>query len=116
MPIQYILIGGQLIIDKLVFSKELLLPGSTLKRLLQGEELGMGRQPEIKKANQFVIIDFDNAGDIKLDEGFYDLFKNLKLKYKEKLKGKVVIRITALTSYHVNLNLNAENEKIIYEG
>jgi hypothetical protein len=115
MPLQYILVGGQLIIDKLAFSKELLLPSSPLKRLLHGGEGGNSRQPEIIKTKENIVIDFDNAEDIQLDEGFYDLFKALKIKYKDKVKGKVVLRFTALTSYHVCLNLNTEDDKVIYE-
>lgn len=114
MPLQYILTGGQLSIDQFAFSKELLLQGSPLKKLLQTGEVNY-KKPSITKSNQLVIIDFDEASDVLLDEGFYDVFKNLKIKYKDRIKGKVVIRITALTSYHVSLNLNTEDDKVIYE-
>jgi hypothetical protein len=29
--------------------------------------------------------------------------------------GRVVIQITALTSYHVTLTLNTEDDKVVYE-
>ncbi len=111
MPLQYWLIGGQLIIERLAFSKELLLYSGPIHKLLGTD----GIQPTKIKSNNNIIIDFDHASDIKLDEGFYDLFKSLKGKYKEKVKGRVVIQITALTSYHVILNMNTEDDKIIYE-
>lgn len=115
MTLQYILSGGQLHFDKKAFTGELLLPGSPMKKLLYSNSSGSNRQPKITKQEDLVTIDFNNSADIVLDENFYDLFRNLKEKHKQKLKGKVVIRITALTSYHVVLDLNSEDNKVIYE-
>jgi hypothetical protein len=86
-----------------------------MKKLLNAEINGVGKQPRLTKTDQLVTIDYNEAADIILDEGFYDLFKHLKVKYREKLHGRVVIRITALTSYHVVLNLNSDDDKVIYE-
>ena len=115
MTLQYILSGGHINLDKGVFTKELLLPDSPMKRLLRSGEIGVTRQPKVIKEEKSIIIDFNDASDIILDEGFYDLFKKLKEKYQEKLTGRVVIRITALSSYHVVLNLNDLGGKIVYE-
>ena len=114
MPLQYILSGGQLKFDKLVFTRELILADSPLKRLLLIQESANRRKPKVTKTEKEVIVDF-NSADIILDEGFYDLFKKLKLKHKGKIRGSVVISITALTSYHVVLDLNSEDDKVIYE-
>jgi hypothetical protein len=113
--LQYELSGGQLYIEKKSFTSELLLPRGNLKKLLNGNTFGNVKQPKITKQDNLVSIDFNEAGDVILDEGFYDLFKQLKAKYRGKLKGRVVIRITALSSYHVVLNLNTEDDKVIYE-
>jgi hypothetical protein len=113
--LQYIIVGGQLQIDKRVFAGELLLPDSSLKKILHPEDIVGCKQPTIVKMESHVFIDFNDASDIILDEGFADLFKKLKFKYKEKIKGKVVIRITALSSYHMVLNLSSDDDKVIYE-
>jgi hypothetical protein len=73
------------------------------------------KQPRIVKSEKTVSIEYNDASDVLLDENFYDLLKKLKEKYKEKVTGRVVIRITALTSYHVVLDLNYEDGKIVYE-
>ncbi len=115
MTMQYILSGGQLKFDQVSFTRELLLPTSPLKNLLHNQNSSFDRKPVIVKTENLVTIYYNDASDIVLDEGFYDLFKKLKVKYKEKLKGRVVIRITALSSYHVILNLDSEDDKVVYE-
>lgn len=115
MPIQYIIAGGQLQFDKLVFTRELLLPDSPFKKILRANGVGAQKQPKVIKEDNLVTIDFNEASDIILDEAFYDLFKKLKEKYRDKITGRVVIRITALTSYHVIINLHGSEGKIVYE-
>ncbi len=114
MTLQYILSGGQLSIEKTAFTRELLLPDSLLKKIVYGKGNAADIAPKVVKEKNLVIIDFNQA-EIKMDEGFYDHFRKLKGKYREKIKGRVVIQITALTSYHVTLNLNSEDDKVIYE-
>ncbi len=115
MTLQYIISGGQLHMDKLIFASELLLPDSPLKKLLRVEEFNGSKKPKITKMERTVTIDFNESSDIALDEEFYDLFKKLKIKYQGKVKGRIVIRISAITSYHVILDLNAEDDRVTYE-
>lgn len=115
MTLEYIIAGGQLKIDKKVFAKELLLPGSPLTKLIKIEEKAGSKQPMITKEEDIVIINYNDASDIFLDESFDSLFRSLKSRYKAKIKGSIVIRITALTTYHVVLNLNSEDETIKYD-
>lgn len=102
-------------LEKTVFAKEVLLPDSPLKKLMNAGEGSDAKQPKIVKADRMVSVIYNDASDIILDEYFYDLLKKLKTKYKEKVTGRVVIRITALTSYHVILDLNYEDGRIVYE-
>jgi hypothetical protein len=106
-------VGGRLILDKVVFTREILLTDSSVRKLMQVEEGNV--PPKVIKAEHSVTIEYNDASDVLLDEGFYDLLKKLKAKYKEKITGKVVIRITALTSYHVILDLNCDDGRIVYE-
>ncbi len=114
MAIQYGLTGGQLRMDKLVFTRELMLPDSPLKKILHSQ--GMNSiQPGITKSENLVVIDYNVSSGILMEEGFYDVFKKLKGKHKGKIKGRVVIQISSVTSYYVTLNLDSEDEKITYD-
>ncbi|HWT74455.1 MAG TPA: hypothetical protein VN258_07015 [Mobilitalea sp.] len=115
MTLQYAIVGGQLIFDKVVFAREVLMADSPLKVLMKTEEENGVKQPKITKTDSKVTIDYNDASDVLLDENFYDLLKKLKAKYQGKVTGRVVIRITALTSYHVILDLNYEDGRIVYE-
>lgn len=115
MTMQYAIVGGHLTFDKVVFTREILLPDSPVKKLMQAEEGEHMVPPKLVKTEKTVTIEYNDASDVLMDEGFYDLLRKLKAKYKEKINGKVVIRITALTSYHVMLDLNGEDGRIVYE-
>jgi hypothetical protein len=114
MTLQYILSGGQLFIEKTAFTRELLLSDSLLRQIIYGKGNPADIAPKVEKVENLVKINFNQA-EVKLDQGFYDLFRKLKEKYREKIKGRIVIQITALTSYHVTLNLNSEDDKVVYE-
>lgn len=115
MTLQYEIAGGQLLLDKVVFAQELLLVDSAVKKLLYPVS-GKGQKPNVIKEANCVRIDFNHGSEISVDEGFYDMFKRLKNKYQGKVKGKIVIRISAITSYYVTLDLNSEDERVIYES
>lgn len=115
MIMQYAIAGGQLHLDKVIFAKEVLITNGPLKKLMKTDEAQSSTPPRIIRNGQIVTIDYNDASDIMLDEGFYDLLKQLKSKYRDKVTGRVVIRITALTSYHVVLDLNTEDGRIVYE-
>lgn len=115
MTMQYAITGGQLYLDKIIFAKEILMLEGSLKRLISTGEEDDKIPPKIERSGQTVSINYNDASDILLDENFYDLLKKLKAKYKEKITGRVVIRITALTSYHVILDLNTQDGRIMYE-
>lgn len=115
MTLQYEIAGGQLLVDKVVFARELLLVDSAVKKLLY-PTLGKGHKPNVIKEATCVRIDFNHGSEISVDEGFYDMFRRLKIKYHGKVKGKIVIRISAITSYYVTLDLNSEDERVIYES
>lgn len=109
---QYAISGGQLIIDKKAFTKELLLPDSPIKKFLKVADIPDSRQPGIVKSENIVIINYNDASDIILDENYYELFRKIKAKYREKIKGNVVIRMTAYSTYHIVLDLNSDDERI----
>jgi hypothetical protein len=115
MTLQYVITGGQLRLDKKVFAKEILTPKSSIGRLVKAADSPECRQPSITKSEDIVIINYNDASDVPVDENFFDFFKALKQKYREKLKGTIVIRITALTSYHVVLNLNSDDDQLVYD-
>ncbi|MDF2905277.1 MAG: hypothetical protein K0R34_598 [Herbinix sp.] len=115
MTLQYEIAGGQLLFDKVVFAKELLLVDSSIKKLIYPTSPN-SHKPKVIKEETTVVIDFNHGAEITVDEGFYDLFKRLKNKYQGRVKGKVVIRISAITSYYVTLDLSSEDERVVYES
>lgn len=115
MGIEYVISGGQLYFDKKVFTKEILLPYSPLRNILASKDNSdENKQPVITKTDHSVIIDYNDASDIKLNENYEELFENLKLKYKEKIKGKITIRINLYNSYFMVVDLD-NDEKVIYK-
>lgn len=115
MTLQYEIAGGQLILYKTVFAKELLLVNSQMRNLIY--PTGQNSQkPKVRKEDPFVRIDFNHGAEVTVNESFYDDFKKLKQKYRGDIKGKVVIRISAITSYYVTLDFNSEDDKVIYEA
>ncbi len=114
MTLQYEIAGGHLLLDKAVFAKELLLVDSPMKHLVYPTRQN-SQKPKVIKENLLVRIDFNYGAEVTVDEGFYDVFKKLKQKYRAGIKGKLIIRISAITSYYVTLDLNSEDEKVIYE-
>ncbi len=114
MPLQYIITGGQLYMEKTAFAREMLLAESPLRKLVYGKSNKAHIAPKVERLEERVSIDFNQA-EVETEEGFYDIFRKMKEKYREKLQGRVVIRITALTSYYVTLNFNNGDEKVVYE-
>lgn len=110
MGIEYVISGGQLYFDKKVFTRELLSASSPLKDILGTKNNGVeDRRPIITKTDNSVIIDYNNASYVKVDENFEELFRILKSKYRTKMKGKITIRITLYNSYYKVLDLNKED-------
>lgn len=60
------------------------------------------------------MIDYNGASDILLDEKYIDLFSDLKDRYKDKIRGRVVIRVSALTSYLMMVEFNGDTIKVGY--
>lgn len=117
MPIKYGLSGGKLYIDKQVLAKELLMNHSTLKPMLKCKDTSKSaKQPRITKnsQNNMVTIDYKDASDIELDEKFETIFRDLKSKYQHKIKGKITIRINYQGSYHMVIDLDANDDTISF--
>lgn len=116
MGIDYVISNGKLYIDKKVFSKELLISSSPLRKIMGMQSKKENRKmPKINKNENIVVIDYREADDVKLDEHFEDLFKILKSKYREKVKGYITIRIGMLTPYKISLNFDSYDESIKFE-
>jgi len=113
--LKYSLIGGTLSMDKKSFAKELLMSSSPLKKILTPRDPS-ARPPKIHKnaETDTVTLDYTHASDIELDDNFESIFRSLKSKYRDKIKGQVTVRITFYDSHHIVLNLNSPNDQITY--
>lgn len=112
---QYVISGGQLYIDKKVFAVELLKSDSIIKKIMSADSMGAGKPPRIIKGEDRVTVDYNSASDIEIGENYEELFKALKSKYREKIKGRLTLRVTFLTSFHMVIDFNSEDEQICRE-
>jgi hypothetical protein len=112
---QYVISGGQLYIDKKVFALEMLSADSMIKKLMKVNDMNNDIPPKITKTEDYVILDYNNASDIEVNQNYEEMFQRLKSRYKEKLKGKLTLRINILTPYHFVLDFNREDDKISRE-
>lgn len=111
MSMEYVVSGGQLHLDKKVFAKEILKPDSLLKKILGSKNDDMNNElPVIAKKENHVSIYFNNASDVVLDDDFIEQFKTLKSKYKERIKGRLTIRMVLYHSYYMVLNFNGDDD------
>jgi len=101
--------------DKKSFAKEMLMSSSPLKKILKPGE-PTARPPKIHRNSEtgIVTLDYTHASDIELDDNFESIFRSLKSKYRDKIKGQVTVRITYYDSHYIILNLNSPNDQITY--
>jgi hypothetical protein len=108
MSIQYIVSGGHLEIDKHVYIKEMLSKDGALRKMLTSTGDGNAAiKPKITKndESQTVIINFNGSSSVDLGENYSDVFKGLKIKYKDKISGKVVISISTYSIIYITIDL-----------
>jgi hypothetical protein len=108
MSIEYIVSGGRIEIDKTAYIKEMLSKDGALRKMLSVSEVNNAAiKPKITKNDnsQTVIINFNGSSSVDLGENFRDIFQGLKIKYKDKIKGKVVISIRTYSLIYVTIDL-----------
>ncbi|WP_105614631.1 hypothetical protein [Vallitalea okinawensis] len=105
MYIDIDIIGGKILIDKKVFAKEMLKKGSYLRQLTKSSAKGTTKKdPAIIKedGSSFVIIDYNDAANVSLNEDFDQQLTALKEKYSGLIKGRITISLTSHGSvFHV---------------
>jgi hypothetical protein len=108
MSIEYTVSGGRIEIDKSVYIKEMLSKDGVLRKILRASEVSNTEiKPKITKndKSQTVTINFNGSSGVNLGENYRDVFQELKIKYKDKIKGKVVISISTYSIIYVTINL-----------
>ncbi|MCG8482793.1 MAG: hypothetical protein MJA31_05745 [Clostridia bacterium] len=111
MSMEYVISGGQIHFDKKVFAREILKPNSLLKKIIGSRDDDKDNKlPAVTKTENHVTIYYNDASDIVLDDNFIEQFKSLKSKYKEKIKGRITIRMVLYHSYYMVLNFNGDND------
>lgn len=113
MELSFILSSGYFDIDKKTFVKDILLGKSVLRSLINKKESGF-KEPEIIKGDDRVKVIFDEATNIELGEEYQELFKDLKAKFREKLKGKIAVRVDCHASYFSVMDLNSDDDKVSF--
>lgn len=111
MELSFMLSSGYFDIDKKTFVKDILLGKSTLRSLINKKESGC-IEPEIEKSDTRVKVIFDDASDTELGQEYESFFIDLKKRYKEKLKGKIAVRVVCNASYFSVIDLNSDDDSV----
>ncbi len=106
------LISGYIEIDKKSFIKDMLQGRSILKSLINSNEPGF-IEPTIEKGDSTVKIVFNDSTDYNIGEEYQEIFKELKLKYKEHIMGRVVVRVTCFATFLSVLDLTKESDRVL---
>ena len=110
----YELVGGYIEIDKSLFLTDILSKNSSFRYLVKREN-SFKQQPEVQKKEFSIKIIFDNAKELDLEHSYKDFFKNLKNKYKHKLKGRLIVRVSCNATFLSNIDFNKyESDIYIY--
>jgi len=112
---EIIIIGGQLILDKKIYTKELLIKNSLLKPLLIPRENSDKPAPKIEKNGDQIIISYNNSAGVQLDLEYQEHLKNLKERYKDKVSGKITIQ----TNYYATIITIADftnQDQVVFES
>lgn len=109
----YELIGGYLYIDKIELLKELLTGKNGLGDLLKAGR-SQNKKAEIITEEKGIKIIFDNAADIDLDHNYREYFSSVKMRFGEKLKGRIVIRVSGYTTFLSIVDFNSRNNIRVY--
>jgi len=116
---EFQIVGGKLKMQKKIFILEMLSKDSRLRTLLKWKTARdfAEEHPAVSKpdAEGVITIDFSYIADIVLGQSWEELLGELKLKYKEQIKGRVACRGNywgILTSFEIDLN--SDGDKIEY--
>ncbi len=109
---EFILIGGNLIIEKKVFTKEMLTKESLLKVFLRARDIPNKEGPKIEKEGDYVRINYNHSSGVDLGENYEEKVKALKGKYRNKVKGKLTFQVNNYSTYHSSLDLNSDSDKV----
>ncbi len=116
MVVEFSIIGGNLKIVKYVFIKEMLSPGSILKKLLNynledGEKKRFMRIDKTREKD-FVIIDFNYCDEVKVGEDYRDLIHELKGKLQGDVKGQLILSTFCYNQMTITLNLDSDDDEV----
>jgi hypothetical protein len=116
MGVEFRISGGKISLPKVLFIREMLRPGSVVKRLLN-YELHQGdkaRFLEIDKLTREdrVIIRFCEESSVIVGEDYRDILSDLKQQLRGDLRGSVTLVADYYQRINLILDLNAEDGTI----
>jgi len=106
-------IGGQLIIDKKVYAKEMMVKNSFLKTLLQLRPSHPASTLNISKDASLVYIDYNGSSGVLLETDYQKFFQDFKSKYGSSVKGRLTIQTNWFNSFISVVDLNTDEVKVI---
>ncbi|QEN05843.1 hypothetical protein EW093_14415 [Thiospirochaeta perfilievii] len=109
----YELIGGYLEFDKKAFLLDIVSPKSEIRRLITSGDRGF-KPPKIVKKESSVKVLFDDSTDIDLDKNYKEYFTRLKEKYKKKMQGRLIVRVSCYATFFSNVDFNRDEKAFFY--
>lgn len=121
MILEFFIIGGHIKILKKVFIQEMLSKESKLRTLLNWKTTAdfKSKHPIVSEPDRegFITINFNSELIVSIGESPEQILKELKAKYREKIKGYISGRgeyKTFNTIFFFQIDLNSDDDKIIY--
>ncbi len=87
----YRIIAGYLIIDKRLFTKESIVPGSYLRWLLGLEGQWSKKVKSIKREGKQVRVVYDKNDAIYLNDDLNNFVRKIQKTYGEGIKGEIIV-------------------------
>lgn len=108
MSVVYEITGGKLWIDKKAFAVEMMKGEGDLKRIFAFHgHLEKEKQPKLVKESAGVYLDYNSSKAVEITDKDIDIYKNLKQALGSNMKGKLVMTMSFVASYVMELDFDS---------
>lgn len=118
MAFEFSIVGGQLRVEKSVFTQEMLFSSSLLKVLLgrqPGANISAGRPVvSLHDDDGYITINYTSGSHISLGQSPGDILKELKSKYAGGIRGRVTCKGSMYT-FEVDVDNDCDKVQFVME-
>jgi len=114
LEVKFSITGGQLLIERKLFTKAMLMNDEMIRTMIYGicQVNKAVNSPDILKNENWVTIDYNKADEVDIGLSAHELLEKLKRKYKDKIKGKITIKMMSFEAYFTMYDLNSYDNVI----